>query len=172
MPRIIQVCPYDPRWPYLYRQEARKIVAALSGQIILIHHIGSTAIPGIKSKPILDCLIEVHQIEAVDKYNGAMAALEYWSRGENGIAGRRYFVKGTAGVHFCHVHIFQHGHSDIARHLNFRDYLHAHPDEARSYSELKETLAQNFQQDPVAYTNGKSDFIRKIDRAATIWCAG
>ena len=96
MSRILQISPYNPRWPTLFRQEARQIVKALSGQIILIHHIGSTAIPGIKAKPIIDCLIEVRQIESVDAYNTVMITLGYDSRGENGIPGRRYFVKGTA----------------------------------------------------------------------------
>lgn len=128
MPRTIWVTSNNPNWPHLYRQEARQIVKALSDQIILIHHIGSTAIAGIKAKPIIDCLLEVNQIEAIDAYNTVMIALGYDPRGENGIPGRRYFGKGSADVHSHHLHAFQIGHQQIARHLDFRDFLRAHPD--------------------------------------------
>ena len=171
MPRTIQVTPYNPNWPHLYRQEARQIVKALPGQIILIHHIGSTAIPGIKAKPIIDCLLEMSQIEAIDAYNTVMIALGYEPRGENGIPGRRYFVKGTANIHSHHLHAFQLGYQQIARHLDFRDYLRAHPDQAQVYSQLKETLARKYRQDSVAYTEGKNEFIRAIDGCATRWRA-
>ena len=172
MPRTIRVVPYNPNWPDMYRQEARQIVKALSGQIILIHHIGSTAIPGIKSKPIIDCLIEISQIEEMDAYNPAMIALGYKPRGENGISGRRYFVKGSAEVHTYHLHVFQIGHQQIARHLNFRDYLRAQPEQAQSYSKLKEKLAQKFPYDSVAYTEGKNEFIQTIDNLAARWREG
>jgi len=172
MPRILQITPYNPRWPDLFRQEARQIFKVLPGQIILIHHIGSTAIAGIKAKPIIDFLIEVHQIESVDANSKAMITLGYDPRGENGIPGRRYFVKGTAGVHSHHLHVFQVGHPDVARHLDFRDYLRSHPDQAQAYSQLKEKLAQKYQNDPVSYTDGKTEFIREIDRCAAIWRVG
>ena len=172
MPRILQITPYNPRWPDLFRQEARQIFKVLSGQIILIHHIGSTAIAGIKAKPIIDFLIEVHQIESVDAYSKAMITLGYDPRGENGIHGRRYFVKGTAEVHSHHLHVFQVSHPDVARHLDFRDYLRTYPDQAQTYSQLKEMLASKYHNDPVAYTDGKTKFIREIDKCAAIWRVG
>jgi len=114
----------------------------------------------------------VPQIESVDAYNTVMITLGYDSRGENGIPGRRYFVKGTADAHSHHLHVFQIGHPDIARHLDFRDYLRAHPDQAQAYSQLKEKLAQKYQHDPVSYTEGKTEFIRGIDLCAAIWRVG
>jgi GrpB-like predicted nucleotidyltransferase (UPF0157 family) len=169
MSRIIEMVPYNPDWPFLYRQEARQIVPALVGEIVLIHHIGSTAIPGIKAKPIIDCLIEVRQIERVDNYNTALIALGYNPRGENGIPGRRYFNKKTGSTHTHHLHIFQVGHPEINRHLDFRDYLRAYPADAQAYSQLKEELAQKHRHDSIAYTEGKNDFVQEIDHRAAMW---
>jgi GrpB-like predicted nucleotidyltransferase (UPF0157 family) len=169
MMRSIKIVPYNPNWPDLYRQEARKIAAALAGEIILIHHIGSTAIPGIKAKPVIDCLIEVYQIERVDSYNDELITLGYHPRGENGIPGRRYFNKKIGNEHTHHLHIFKVGHPEIDRHLDFRDYLRAHPNKAQAYSQLKEKLAEKYRHDSVAYTAGKNEFVREIDQKAARW---
>jgi GrpB-like predicted nucleotidyltransferase (UPF0157 family) len=169
MSRIIEVTSYNPDWPYLYREEARQIVTSLTGEIVLIHHIGSTAIPGIKAKPVIDILGEVRSIERVDNFNKALISLGYNPHGENGIPGRRYFNKKADNTHTHHIHIFQVGHPEIDRHLNFRDYLRIHPDEAQAYSQLKEELAQKYRDDSIAYTEGKNDFVQKIDRRAAVW---
>jgi len=172
MPRIIKVTVYDPNWPHLYRQEARQIVNVLTDQVILIHHIGSTAIPGIKSKPIIDMLLEVRKIEIVDSFNEALIELGYEPHGENGIPERRYFVRRNSEIHSHHLHVFQTGNKQIDRHLDFRDYLRAHPDQAQVYSQLKELLAKKYIHDPVAYTEGKNEFIRTIDSCAELWREG
>jgi GrpB-like predicted nucleotidyltransferase (UPF0157 family) len=169
MSRTIKIVPYNPNWPSRYRQEARQIAVALAGEIVLIHHVGSTAIPGILAKPVIDCLIEVRDIEMVDAYNAAMVALGYTPRGENGIPGRRYFNKLSGHTHTHHLHIFEVGHPEIDRHLDFRDYLRAHPTEAQAYSQLKAELAQKYRHDAVAYTDAKSSFVRKIDQRAAKW---
>ena len=169
MARKIEVVPYNPDWPRLYSAEAESIAAALGGEMTAIHHIGSTAIPGIKAKPVLDFLVAVHRIEKVDQHNGSMIALGYEPRGEYGIPGRRYFIKHTAGTRSHHVHIFQNGNSEITRHLNFRDYIRAHPDEARAYSRLKEDLARQHPEDSRGYNEGKNEFVQEIDQRAKVW---
>ena len=172
MARIIQVTPYDPSWPHLYRQEARQIANVFFDQVILIHHIGSTAIPGIKAKPIIDMLLEARRIEIVDSFNEALIELGYEPRGENGIPERRYFVRRNFEIHTHHLHVFQTGNKQIDRHLDFRDYLRAHPDQAQAYSQLKELLAKKYIHDPVAYTDGKNEFIRTIDSRTELWRVG
>ena len=166
MTRIIELTPYNPNWPDLYRQEARKIAQILGSEIILMHHIGSTAIPGIHAKPIINCLIEVEKIERIDSHNQALFSLGYEARGENGIPGRRYFFKSSTENHTHHLHAFEVGHPEITRHLDFRDYLRIHPEEAQAYSQLKQELAKKFWHDSIAYTDGKSEFIHRIDRQA------
>lgn len=169
MARKIEVVPYNNDWPRFFSAEAKRIAAALGDEMTAIHHIGSTAIPGIKAKPVLDFLVAVHHIDKVDQLNDSMIALGYEPRGEYGIPGRRYFIKHTDGIRTQHVHIFQNGNPEIVRHLNFRDYMCAHPDEAQAYSRLKEELARQYPEDSRRYTDGKNEFVQEIDRRAKVW---
>jgi len=89
--------------------------------------------------------------------------------GEFGISGRRYFRKDIDGIRTFQVHAFQIGSDEIARHLAFRDYLTAHTDEARTYSELKVRLIARYDGNPDDYINGKEEFIKEIDRKAALW---
>ena len=164
--RNIIVVPYDPRWPAMAAQEMAAIRDILGDALLAIHHIGSTAVPGLSAKPIIDLLPVVRKIEQVDDFNAAMAEMGYVARGENGIAARRYFCKGPDDARSHHVHIFADGHPDIARHLNFRDYLREHPDVAVRYAQIKLRLAAQYRNDITRYVNGKGPFIREIEERA------
>ena len=163
--RRVEVVSYNPNWKEMYKEESEKIKNILNDIIIDIHHIGSTAIPGIKAKPVIDILVEVEDIEEVDQYNHKMKELGYEVMGEYGIPKRRFFRKG-GNNRTHHIHIFQVGNEEIERHINFKEYLIAHPDKAREYSKLKEKLANKYTYDVENYINGKSDFIKEIDRKA------
>jgi GrpB-like predicted nucleotidyltransferase (UPF0157 family) len=169
MARRIEVVPYNPEWPCLFQAEATRLAEVLADEIVAIHHVGSTAIPGMPAKPTLDLLLVVRAIERIDAFNDAMIALGYQPRGENGIPGRRYFVRHTQGVHTHHLHAYRQGHPNVARHLRFRDYLRAHPGEARAYGTQKERLAQQYPGDGRSYTEGKDAFVAAIDRRAAAW---
>ena len=147
------------------------MAVAFGDQAIAIHHIGSTCIPDVPAKPIIDILIEVHDIETVDHLNEQMRSLGYEPRGELGIAGRRYFRKRNDGEHTRHVHVFQTGHAEVERHLSFRDFLIAHPEEAQAYGRLKGMLASQFAEDRGRYTEAKSGFIEEMVRRARAWKA-
>ena len=172
MPRVIEVVAYNPEWPNLFLAESEEIQRVFGDEIVAIHHIGSTAIPGIKAKPVIDILVSVPRISQVDRFNPAMRELGYEPLGENGISGRRYFRKDTNGVRTHHVHVFQVGHPEIDRHINFRDYLRHHPEDARAYSQLKESLVQQYRFDSQGYCDAKSTFIQEIDRKAAAWRQG
>ncbi|MBE3590695.1 MAG: GrpB family protein [Firmicutes bacterium] len=167
MRRVVVVDP-DPGWPDRFQEEARRIRAALGEDCVYVHHIGSTAVPGLRAKPILDLMPVVRDIRAVDRRHGAMAELGYEGLGEYGLPGRRYFRKG-GDERTHHVHVYEVGHPDIDRHLAFRDYLRDHPDAARRYGELKAELARRFADDVEAYMDGKHDFIQEMERAALAW---
>ena len=169
MTRTIEVAPYDPGWADQYRAEEEKLRRVFGDETVAIHHIGSTSIPGIKAKPIIDILVEVRDIERVDARNEAMTALGYEPKGEFGIPGRRFFIKGGEEHRSHHVHVYGNGHPEIARHLDFCDYLRAHPEDAHRYSALKEELAQQFRHDPTLYTEGKTEMIREVDEKARTW---
>lgn len=169
MTRKILVCPYQPVWVQQFESEAGVLWGIFGSEATAIHHIGSTSIPGMSAKPTIDLLVEVRDISGVDRFNEKLGESGYTPKGENGIPGRRYFFKESQDLHVCHVHCFQSGDGQIERHLNFRDYLMAHPREARSYSQLKEILADQFSEDIDSYCEGKDRFIQEIDRKARVW---
>jgi GrpB-like predicted nucleotidyltransferase (UPF0157 family) len=167
------VVPHDPAWANRYTAEAERIAQALGGDALrALHHIGSTAIPGICAKPIIDMLAEVRDLDTFDTAAPALAALGYQVMGEFGIAGRRYFRKDDhAGTRTHHLHAFAHGSPHIARHLAFRDYLRAHPGKAQAYGALKLRLAA----EPDHYVARKGPFVVATEAEALAWwerCAG
>ncbi|MBW4506734.1 MAG: GrpB family protein [Scytonematopsis contorta HA4267-MV1] len=167
--RKIEVVPHNPEWRSEFAHESKLVIAALGNNLITIHHIGSTSIPGIYAKPIIDMLAEVSNIELVDECNSQMIALGYEVMGEFGIPGRRYFRKDINDVRTHHVHTFQTQSPDIARHLYFRDYMIAHPEYAQQYSELKQKLARQFPEDIEGYMDGKDGFIKDMQTRAQEW---
>lgn len=170
MPRKITVVPHDPAWKSKFQEESGHISRALSENVLAIHHIGSTAIPGIHAKPIIDILLLVADINLLDEQSPAMERLGYEAMGEYGIKGRRYFRKEDAlGNRTHHVHAFERDNPEYERHLAFRDYMIAHPEEAQQYSLLKQELAQVHPEDIEAYMDGKDPFIKEHEAKAIDW---
>jgi GrpB-like predicted nucleotidyltransferase (UPF0157 family) len=122
-----------------------------------------------RSKPIIDILPIVHDIQAVDALNSVMGRLGYEALGENGITGRRYFRKGGDVARSHHVHAYELDNPEVARHLDFRDYLRTHPEEACAYASLKQMLARKHPHDIEAYTEGKSSFVSGTIAKAQSW---
>jgi GrpB-like predicted nucleotidyltransferase (UPF0157 family) len=114
-------------------------------------------------------IMEVSDIEKVDTWNPILEKMGYEPRGENGISGRRYFVKQNGGTRTHHLHVFQTGDKQIARHLVFRDYMMEHCEEMEAYATLKQELAKRFTYDIEKYIEGKDAFIKEIDRKAEEW---
>ena len=166
--RKVKVVPHDPAWREAFEAEAAALSSVLGDEALAVHHIGSTAIPGISAKPIVDFLVEVRRIERVDDLSSAMAERGYKAWGEYGLPGRRYFDK-RGDRHICHVHIYQRGNPEVKRHLAFRDYMISHPEEAKAYGRLKEALAKEFPTDIEAYMDGKDAFIKEAERKALSW---
>ncbi len=162
MKKIVEVVPYNSEWPEIFAAEAERIKRALGSNCIVIHHIGSTSVPGLSAKPIIDMLPVVRDIQEVDQAAKAMESLGYEAKGEYGIAFRRYFQK-EQNVR-THVHVYQEGDPEISRYLKFRDWMRSHPDDAKNYAKLKEELAAQFSQDIMGYCNGKDAFVASIDR--------
>jgi GrpB-like predicted nucleotidyltransferase (UPF0157 family) len=142
MIRRIEVVEYDPSWPKLFELEAERIKQALGCNCIEIHHIGSTSIPGLSAKPVIDMLPVVRDIQEVDKATKVMESLGYEAKGEYGIAFRRYFQKGK-NIRTHHVHVYQENDPEISRYLKFRDWMRSHPEDAKTYARLKQELALN-----------------------------
>ncbi len=165
--RKVEVVEHNREWRDLFQVESKSVAQALGQSIVAIHHIGSTSIPNIHAKPIIDLLIEVKDINKVDCKNLAMEKIGYEALGEFGMVNRRYFRKDNSlGIRTHHVHIFEANSAEIERHLAFRDYMIAHPAEAQQYSNLKRKLAQQYPRDIESYMDGKDEFIKNIDKKA------
>ncbi|MEL6921801.1 MAG: GrpB family protein [Pseudomonadota bacterium] len=176
-PKIVQygivvtfVVPHNPDWKSAFSEESAAITVAFQGSAIEIHHIGSTAIPGVLAKPIIDLLSVVTSLADVDENSGSLEALGYEVMGAYGIEGRRYFRKTNyAGTRTHHLHIFEVGSLHVERHLAFRDYLIAHPSVSAEYSLLKESLTSDEGSSCDNYLNGKDPFISDVEQQAVDW---
>ncbi|HEY9669805.1 MAG TPA: GrpB family protein [Coleofasciculaceae cyanobacterium] len=170
--RKVEVVPHNPKWRDAFEAESTYITDVLSENLVSIHHIGSTAIPSIYAKPIIDVLVVVKDITKVDEHSSVMRSLGYEVMGEYGIPGRRYFRKDNqAGIRTHHIHTFEVGSPQIKRHLAFRDYLITHPEDAQRYSKLKRELAEQHPHNIDGYMDGKDSFIQEIDKKAARWGA-
>lgn len=160
------VVPHDPEWAAAFAAEARSLTVAMGETCTAVHHIGSTAIPGVLAKPIIDMLGVVGSFEMLGSAIGRMQLLGYTAMGAFGIEGRRYFRKdGAQGRRTHHLHVFEAGSLHIERHLAFRDYLRSHPEKAGEYSALKEALVAS----GVAYQDGKNAFVKLAEAEAINW---
>lgn len=169
--RTIEVEPYDPRWPDLFAQEATVIGEIAPECICGIHHIGSTAVPGLAAKPVIDLMLEVTDLTWLDQFDREMEVLGYVVKGEFGIPGRRFYLKGLwERTH--HVHAFRKASSGSMRHLALRDYLRAHPQEAAAYGALKAKNAAKFRHDNDGYCAAKHEFVSSLEQRALQWAGG
>ena len=172
MMRVVEVVPYDPQWPARFAEEAAAVHAALGDTLIRIEHVGSTSVPGLAAKPIIDMLPLVHSVDELGSRIPAMAAIGYLPRGEFGLPGRCYFVKGTAYARRVHCHTYAIDHPEVERHLAFRDYLRAYPTARDAYAALKIELARQHPTDISAYMDGKDALIKQLEAEALRWRRG
>jgi len=161
----IEVVDYRPEWPQVFERVAAELVSACHPWVTEVHHVGSTSVPGLAAKPILDVMPVVDTPEGGEQAVEAMTALGYQYRGEYGIPGRFYFVKNVESRRVVHVHMLPVGHSQMAM-VTFRDYLRANPAVAVEYERLKLRLAVEYQDERDAYTDAKGEFILRTVAAA------
>lgn len=165
MAREMIVVPYDDKWLEMYEKEKNIILNILGNIVIDIQHFGSTSIKGLSAKPIIDIMIVVNDINQIDEYNHIMESNGYSVRGENGIEGRRYFVKFTpdnSSNHTHHIHIYQKGNPHISDELMFRDYLRIDNEALKEYERVKIAAALKFRSSPEEYVDAKYDCIMSI----------
>ena len=162
----IRILAHCPCWADAFAREKDVLESMLSPLGPRIHHIGSTAVPGLFAKPTIDILIEIEDLERIDAYSASFEARGYQVMGAFGIAGRRYFQKGD---HSHHVHVFSTGDKNLIRHLAFRDYLRAFPGVARAYGELKKRMAASCGGCRSTYCAGKDGFIKHHEEKAMAW---
>ncbi len=171
----IVVVDYDPNWPELFIQEKQHLQSLLPKTLYKrIEHFGSTAVPGLMAKPVIDILVEVTDLERVkSEIVPLLEALDYdyfWrpTHGDDGPPWYAWFIKrdpkNQTRTH--HIHMVEKEFKSHWDRLHFRDYLIQHPHLAQEYAELKQTLALTPNSDRVKYTQGKTQFIKKVTQQA------
>lgn len=154
--------------PELFRSRAVRLRGALGDVAVRIDHIGSTSIPALAAKPIIDIQVSVDTLEPVDSFRVPLERLGYVFRAENLERTKRYF-REAPGERREHVHVRKRGSWGEQFALLFRDYLRAHPDVASAYAMLKRSLAARFRDDRHGYTDAKNPFIWAVMRRANDW---
>lgn len=174
-PIPVVLAVHDPAWAAAAQRESARLTEALGDALDIVHHIGSTAIPGIRAKPILDLLPVFSSPAALDDSQSVIVSLGYAAWGEYGLQGRHYYTLDdrSTGLRKVQLHGYLIGSPHIARHVAFRDYLRQRPDLALAYDAEKERCRDLHPLDSHAYTDCKSAWIRRIqDEALRAFMAG
>lgn len=161
--------PYDPEWPRLYEVERERLLNVLGDQVTRMEHVGSTSVPGLAAKPIIDIEFQVTQLEPMDPYRGPLEALGYHFRFDPEMPDLHYFGYPVERPRRYHLHISQEGSSHFWRVVAVRDYLRTHPEEAAAYEAIKRRLTTDRPGDYEFYIAGKNDFVLALQDRAMAW---
>ncbi len=167
---MLEIVPYDLKWPAMFLAERGRIAAVLGGLALRIDHNGSTAVPGLAAKPIINIQVSVRSLHPIDTYAAGLHQLGYIHRPDADDAFCPFFHKPRVWPHIYHVHVVESGGAEERRTLAFRDYLREHPHVARQYEDLKRKLAKNHGRDTFvereAYAEAKTEFVISITERA------
>jgi GrpB-like predicted nucleotidyltransferase (UPF0157 family) len=157
----VVIVDYDPRWPATFASLADRLAAALGSLAVGIEHVGSTAVPGLAAKPIIDLDVVIASRADLPAVIDRLRLLGYDHEGDLGVPGRDAFASPPGGPSH-HLYVCPAGSPALARHLALRDRLRADPEAAGAYGDLKRSLAARFGHDRAAYTDAKSAFIEAL----------
>jgi len=165
----VSIAAYDPEWPILYEREAASLGRQLPRSVVIkIEHFGSTAIPGLAAKPVIDLLVQVSSLEETKEQIVPILEAEgydYFWRTDVSPAYPWFIKRGSGGKRTHHIHMVE-ADSKLWERLYFRDYLREFSEEARRYAELKQVLAAKYPNDRIAYTEGKAEYVTSITETA------
>ena len=174
----VVIADYDPLWPAMFAEESARVLDAIGEWLVGIEHVGSTSVPGLAAKPVVDMMPGLRSLDDSPYIVGPLQKLgyQYFPEHETVMPERRYFARPSGDKHrarrLFHLHIVEPTSAFWRRHLGFRDYLRAHPDAAAEYAALKHRLAAEYGTDRVGYTDAKTDFITRIESLALAGEAG
>lgn len=165
----IVIADYDPKWPILYEQERQQLVPVIAPILQQIEHIGSTAVPGLGAKPIIDISISVYALKEIDAYVAALNSLGYEDAQINPVFQRRLFCKGAYNEGTHHLHFTVHGSTVWAEPLLLRDYLRTHREAVLWYEQVKREAATNHRTDLNGYHDEKAACVIALLEQARTW---
>lgn len=160
--RITVVVPYNPKWTEEFVKAQQELQTIFGSTAQTIEHIGSTAIPEMSAKPIIDIMITVNQLEDVQQHLDSLANNNYIDGEDFDISNCRFFCKGSTQHCKVHILIFEGANAQVQKYRKFKNYMLTHPDEAKRYEQLKIDLASKFRNNRSAYTQMKSSYIQSI----------
>lgn len=167
MAEPVVIVAYDPRWPTVF-EELRDRAAAVLGTLALrIEHVGSTSVPGIPAKPIIDLDVVIADRADLPAVVRLLAGLGYVHVGDQGITGREAFT-APADLPRHHLYVCSANAEELRKHLAFRDFLRSHADVAQQYGALKIALALRYADDRAGYTEAKTGFVAEVLRMASV----
>ena len=168
----IRIVAYDPSWPARAAAEAARVRDALGDVAVRVEHIGSTAVPGLAAKPIVDLLLAVDALEPRERYVAPLEALGYLFAFDPASPDRHFFARPPGRPRAFHLHACLAGGEQELRHLAVRDFLRAHSGEAAAYAELKRRVAAEAPSDRLAYVAGKDAYVAALEARALAWRRG
>jgi GrpB-like predicted nucleotidyltransferase (UPF0157 family) len=166
--RSYAIHPYDEAWPAMFEAESARIAAALGEDVVGLEHVGSTSVPGLAAKAVVDIQVSVRSMVPRSAYVDPLVGLGYRWALDAWTDEHEYFSRDDGGERAFQIHVCPAGSDWERRHLAFRDWLRDHPDDAAAYERLKRALAERHPRDIYAYIDGKTPFIREIEARATV----
>lgn len=165
----IRIVEHDPGWAERAGDERRRLQEALGPMAVRLDHVGSTAVPGLAAKPIIDLQLSVAALEPRDPYLQPLERLGYAFLPQPGFPDYHFFARPRERPRSHHLHVCEAGSHNELRHLAVRDFLRAHPDEAERYAKLKRELAERHPRDRLAYIAGKDPCVAELEARALSW---
>ena len=165
----IRIVEPDPAWPDQARAELERLAAALGPVVMRLEHVGSTAVPGLAAKPIVDLQLSVPSLEPIAAYGDPLARLGYLFAPDPEMPDYHFFGKPPERPRTHHLHVCEAGSEHERRHLAVRDFLRAHPEEAARYAQLKRAVAARHPRDRLGYIAGKDPYVRALEARALRW---
>lgn len=169
MPSLYTFTDYSIDWPLEFSREVTRLKALLDDELVTVHHIGSTSVPALASKPIIDLLPLVRDIARIDQRTNVLEQAGYKAWGEYGLARRRYFTKDRGDYRTHNIHMYQVDDPSIERHLAFCAYLRSHEQTRVEYEALKRRVYARHPADVEAYNDGKDAWIKELEPLAIAW---
>jgi GrpB-like predicted nucleotidyltransferase (UPF0157 family) len=165
----VRIVDYDPAWPELAAAELGRVGSALGEQAVRLEHVGSTAVPGLAAKPIIDLQLSVPDVERRERYVERLEGLGYLFVPAPESPDYHFFAKPAERPRAYHLHVCEAGSEHESRHVALRDYLRAHPGDAARYEALKRRLVARHPEDRLAYIEGKDEFVATLEARALEW---
>lgn len=163
---IVELADFDNNWAIEFEKEKKLLEEVLGDKAKEIHHVGSTSIPGLKAKPVIDILVAIDDLNKIEEVENLLKDYDYSNRGHQGVDDRYFFAKGPEDSRTHYIHFVEKNSITYYNLVYFKKYLIEHPEYIKKYCDIKEDLALKYPEERSKYTAGKSEFITSVVKLA------